>query len=214
MPPYLIVQCENGSCRFRFPATSEQKQAMSCPLCGAPIKVAARIGRQAPRQPKRPAANVVEALLDNIRSVYNVGSMFRTADGAGIQHMYLCGITTTPDHPRVGKTALGAEQVVPWTRERNGVDAAVSLRARGFQLWAIEESPQALPLFETVTDLPQTPIVIVVGNEIIGIDPDILAQCERQLWIPMQGHKQSLNVAVAFGIAAYFLRYAAHRLKQ
>jgi 23S rRNA (guanosine2251-2'-O)-methyltransferase len=208
MPSYLIIQCEGHDCRFRFPVTSEQEQATSCPLCGAPTKVAARTRSQVPRQPRLLMANVVEALLDNIRSAYNVGSMFRTADGAGIQHMYLCGITATPNHSRVGKTALGAEQSVPWTQVRNGVDAAVSLRAKGFQLWAIEDSSQALPLFETVTDLPTAPVVIVVGNEITGIDPDILALCERQLWIPMQGRKQSLNVAVAFGIAAYFSRYA------
>jgi 23S rRNA (guanosine2251-2'-O)-methyltransferase len=179
MPTYLLLECQQPGCRFRFPVTNRRERTETCPLCQAPVSEVARIEGGSARQLHQPASgNSVAALLDNIRSTYNVGSMFRTADGAGIKHMYLCGITTTPEHPRVGKTALGAEQTVPWTQERNGVDAALALRARGFQLWAIEDTPEAQPLFETATDLGQTPIVMVVGNEITGIDPDILALCD------------------------------------
>ncbi len=159
-----------------------------------------------PKQPTSGRPNVL-ALLDNIRSIHNVGSMFRTADGAGISHMHLCGITPSPDHPKLSKTALGAELAVPWTQHRNGVDAAKSLREQGYRLWAIEGGLKGHALFEAAPDLHGPPIVLAVGNEVCGIDPGILDQCHRRLWIPMHGNKRSLNVAVVFGIAAYLMRH-------
>lgn len=146
-------------------------------------------------------------LLDNIRSTYNVGSILRTADGAGVRYLHLCGITPTPDNPKVAKTALGAEQSVRWTHHRNGVTAARMLRAQGSQLWALEIAPCAVSLFDAVADLPPVPLVLVVGNERIGVDPGILALCEQVVALPMAGVKHSLNVATAFGIAVYTLRY-------
>jgi tRNA G18 (ribose-2'-O)-methylase SpoU len=157
--------------------------------------------------PDHPTGPIVEALLDNIRSVYNVGSIFRTADGAGLRHLHLCGITPPPDHPKTAKTALGAEQAVAWTQYRNGLDAAVTLQERGCQLWAIEDSSQAESLFAAPILPDGLPIVLVVGNEIAGIDPEILDRCDRILYIPMQGRKKSLNVASAFAIAAYAVRF-------
>ena len=146
-------------------------------------------------------------MLDNIRSTYNVGSMFRTADGAGVAHVHLCGITALPDHPRIAKTALGAEKAVPWTYYRNGVDAAVSLKARGYYLWALESGPRSESLFAAAVEPDGRPILLVVGNERVGVDPGILAYCERVFALPMQGQKESLNAAVAFGIAVYALRF-------
>jgi tRNA G18 (ribose-2'-O)-methylase SpoU len=145
-------------------------------------------------------------LVDNVRSIYNVGSFFRTADGAGsIAHLYLCGITPTPDNPKVAKTALGAEQSVPWSYHKNGWETAVSLQQQGHQLWALEGTAQAESLLATT---PITaPTVLVVGNELSGIDPDILAICAKVLAIPMQGRKSSLNVASALAVAVYWLRY-------
>jgi 23S rRNA (guanosine2251-2'-O)-methyltransferase len=146
----------------------------------------------------------VEALLDNIRSIYNVGSMLRTADGAGLRHLHLCGITPPPDHPKIAKTALGAEQAVGWTRYANGLETAVSLQQRGYQLWALEGAPDAQPLLATAVP-PHAPILLIVGNELAGVDPGILAVCDKVLYIPMQGLKHSLNVASAFAVAAYHL---------
>jgi tRNA G18 (ribose-2'-O)-methylase SpoU len=154
-----------------------------------------------------PTGTIVEGLLDNIRSVYNVGSILRTADGAGLTHLHLCGITSPPTHPKVAKTALGAELSVAWSQHRNGLDTAVALQEQGCQLWAIEDSPQAESLFAVPAPASSERIVLVVGNEIAGIDPEILARCDRVLQIPMQGHKKSLNVATAFGIAAYAVRF-------
>jgi tRNA G18 (ribose-2'-O)-methylase SpoU len=153
----------------------------------------------------------MEVLLDNIRSVLNVGSMFRTADGAGIQHVHLCGITPTPDNRKLAKTALGAEDHVPWTHHNDGTAAAALLKDLGFQLWALEGGPGAEFLFDVVTEPLEGPLVLVVGNEVSGIDPGILAHCHRILQIPMMGVKNSLNVAVAFGIAAYALQYGSQR---
>jgi tRNA G18 (ribose-2'-O)-methylase SpoU len=155
----------------------------------------------------------VEALLDNIRSIYNVGSMFRTADGAGIRHLHLCGMTATPEQPKVVKTALGAEQAVGWTFHPNGLEAAEGLQKQGYRLWALEGGRRAEPLFAAQVDPAGPPILLVVGNEVAGVDPAILERCERVLSIPMSGVKQSLNVVVAFGIAAYFLRWGDWRLE-
>jgi tRNA G18 (ribose-2'-O)-methylase SpoU len=157
---------------------------------------------------------IVEALLDNIRSVYNVGSIFRTADGAGLRHIHLCGITPPPNHPKTAKTALGAELTVAWTPYRNGLDTAVTLQERGCHLWAIEDSPQAESLFAPPVLPDGPPVVLVVGNEIAGIDPEILARCDRVLRIPMLGQKKSLNVASAFGIAAYTVRFGLTALME
>jgi tRNA G18 (ribose-2'-O)-methylase SpoU len=158
--------------------------------------------------PTLPATGIhVEGLLDNIRSVYNVGAILRTADGAGLAHLHLCGITSPPTHSKVAKTALGAELSVAWSQYRNGLDTAVALQEQGCQLWAIEDSPKAESLFAVPAAPNNKRIVLVVGNEIAGIDPGILACCDRILRIPMQGHKKSLNVATAFGIAAYAVRF-------
>ena len=205
---FHLRQCERPSCRFRFPVTNDRQSGELCPHCSAPTQLVTEYP-QWERPSPIPQSNgpVVEALLDNIRSVYNVGSIFRTADGAGLRHLHLCGITPPPDHPKTAKTALGAELAVAWTQNRNGLDTAVALQERGCQLWAIEDSPQAESLFTTPVVPNESPIVLIVGNELTGIDPGILARCDRILSIPMQGHKKSLNVATAFGIAAYAIRF-------
>jgi 23S rRNA (guanosine2251-2'-O)-methyltransferase len=154
---------------------------------------------------RRICGNQVEALLDNIRSIYNVGSIFRTSDGAGISHLHLCGMTPTPLNPRLVKTALGAQEAVPWSYERNGLIAARSLKEAGKRLWALEGGRISVPLSEAVQDIAGTAIVLVVGNEISGVDPGIMELCDRIIHIPMRGSKTSLNAAVAFGIVAYAL---------
>ncbi len=142
------------------------------------------------------------ALLDNIRSIHNVGSMFRTADGAGLGHLYLCGITATPEQPKLAKAALGAHETVPWSYTPNAVDLAQSLKASGRRLWALErldsDSPITLPSV-IPTDATAGSIVLIVGNEKAGVDPALavavradhspandgsqgIAQCGRGLW--------------------------------
>ncbi len=136
--------------------------------------------------------------------------MFRTADGAGLRHMYLCGYTATPENLKVGKTALGAEQALAWSHHPNGVDLARTLHAEGKYLVALEGGERAQHLFHPKSQT-FAPMVLVVGNEVAGVDPDILALCDQVVSIPMIGVKESLNAAVAFGIAVYTLQFQMFR---
>jgi tRNA G18 (ribose-2'-O)-methylase SpoU len=149
--------------------------------------------------PNRPSLQL-ETLLDNVRSAWNVGAIFRTADGLGVQKLHLCGITPTPENPSVRKTALGADETIPWTYARNALLTAEKLKAEGCRLWALEQDPRAVSLTETWEPTAQ-PLALIVGNEVTGVDPDLLDLCERIIYIPMQGQKRSLNVEVAFGVA-------------
>jgi 23S rRNA (guanosine2251-2'-O)-methyltransferase len=208
---HQIVQCVRPGCRFRYPVSVEQPIQNHCPKCSGPTRVV-----QSPyiSQKVEVTAGVdigppVEALLDNIRSTFNVGSMMRTADGAGVRQIRLCGITPTPDHPKVSKTALGAEYAVSWAQHWDAVSAAESCRQRGMRLWALEGGADSEPLFDILSDIPGEPILLIVGNEVSGVDPGLLALCQRRIAIPMLGIKESLNVAIAFGIAIYTLRFGA-----
>lgn len=204
-----FYQCRRPTCDLRFPATPQDGPQSSCPRCGGPLTLAATRAPEARRSWKqardRPLRLV--ALLDNLRSVFNVGSIFRTADGAGVDHLYLAGITPTPEQPRLAKTALGAERSVPWAYGPNGVALAHSLQDQGYRLWALESSPGAVSLFESpsTAEGPPSRLALVVGNEVTGVDPGILSLCDQICCIPMHGVKESLNVAIAFGIAAYYL---------
>lgn len=151
----------------------------------------------------------VEALLDNVRSLRNVGSIFRSADGAGVRHLHLGGFTPTPDHPQMAKTALGAETAVPWTRHADGLTAAQQLRDRGLTLWAIEGGPRAEPIGPALAQRDGRPLALVFGHEVSGVDPRIIDVCDRVVRLPMAGTKGSLNVGVAFGVAVYFVRFGA-----
>ena len=181
-----------------------------CPHCRTQTVIVAEVN--APSEITPPAVTPerlpMAAFLDNVRSLFNVGSIFRSADGAGFQQIHLGGITPTPAHPKLAKTALGAEQSLAWHHHRNGVDAIADLRSQGLAIWALEEDPAAESLFAEplFADLPTTqPLLLVVGNEVTGVDPGILAQCDKIVAIPMQGVKRSLNVATAFGVAAVIL---------
>lgn len=151
--------------------------------------------------------NEVVALLDNVRSARNVGAMLRTADAMGVAHLHLGGITSPGDHPGVAKTALGAQESVAWSSHPDGVALVAALRADGWEVWAIEEGVGGEWLGAACADVAARPtrIVVVVGHEVAGIDPAILAIVDRRVAIPMRGTKRSLNVATAFGIATYTL---------
>ena len=202
---YYFWECTAVSCKFRFPAQESDLRGLNCPACGAGIHAVA----ESAAFQDAPAGKTnmpLEGMLDNIRSINNVGSIFRAADGAGLNHLHLCGITATPQNRKLAKAALGAEKQVAWSSSRNGVETAVSLIQKGYALWAIEATPAAEPLFEANIQLTK-PVVLIVGNERAGVDPGILALCDHVFSLPMQGFKQSLNVSVAFGIAVYYLRF-------
>jgi len=205
MPTHQIRQCTNPSCRLRFPMPLGARPGERCPRCGEQTVAVAEVS--APTEGSEPREAIqripLVALLDNVRSILNVGSIFRSADGAGFQGVHLCGITPTPENPKLAKTALGAEQGLAWHYYSNGVEAVERLGSDGFTIWALEEHPQAESLFAVA--LPQQPLALVVGNEVTGVDPGILQRCDKIVAIPMQGVKRSLNVATAFGVAAVIL---------
>jgi len=139
-------------------------------------------------------------ILDNLRSAHNVGSIFRTCDGAGASHLAVCGLSPVPPHRHLAKTALGAVDVVPWTHFETVGQAIESTKNQGAQLLALEFTTESVPL----TDIElKFPVALVAGNEKDGLGEETIALCDATVHLPMLGHKNSLNVSVAFGIALY-----------
>lgn len=144
----------------------------------------------------------VSVVLDNIRSMYNVGAFFRTADAAGVEKLYLGGITARPPKNAISKTALGAEERVPWEHAWVPLTFLADLRARGYEIAAVETSVHAVDLFDWQ---PRFPVCLVFGHEVEGIRPEAACLCDTHVRIPMLGIKHSLNVATAGGVAIYEL---------
>jgi len=144
----------------------------------------------------------VSVLLENLRSAYNVGSFFRTADAVRADSLLLAGITSTPPHSGVLKTALGAENTVRWEHHAEAVAVAQAERARGCELAVIETSTRSVDLFDWV---PRFPVCVVFGNEKDGVSQPLLEMCDTHVRIPMLGFKHSLNVATAGGVVLYEL---------
>lgn len=204
-----ICECTALACRFRFPAAWEDERRLNCPVCGSPTDcqlLPPKEGEEDDQRREVSGGPVVHLLLDNIRSTYNVGSLLRTAEGAGIAHVHLCGITPKPDHPKVAKTGLGAEEIVPWSYHPNARLAAEALVADGWRLWSLETGARAEPIF-AVRSGKVDRVVLAVGNEVTGVDPALLDLSERIVCLPMDGAKRSLNVASAGAVAIYWLRY-------
>jgi tRNA G18 (ribose-2'-O)-methylase SpoU len=206
---FAILECQNTECRFRFSVDLTAKHPTLCPTCKSRLsEVEARFeSYKVQRQASTSTSPHVEVMLDNIRSTFNVGAMFRSCDGAQVSHVHLCGTTPTPDHPKIKKTGLGAEYNVPWSYYRNGKVAVEQLKNNGYQVWCLEGGPNAIPIFNCQPILPSQKILLVVGNEVTGIDPGIINLSDKVVFLPMLGTKESLNVAIAFGIAVYFLRF-------
>lgn len=208
-PIFQVFECQNPECRLRVPSDLSHSELVKCPFCaGDLIPVGEPFSNQKAKSfPSNQSTRKVEVLLDNLRSTLNVGSIFRTADGAGVAHVHLCGTTPTPDHPKIIKTGLGAEGSVPWTYYRNSIDFLERLPG-DFSIVCLEAAPAASDLFSCLSSLALgVRILLVVGNEVSGIDPAILARSHSILSLPMLGSKSSLNVAVAAGIAIYALRF-------
>ncbi len=145
----------------------------------------------------------VAGMLDNIRSLYNVGSMFRTSDGAFIQRLYLCGYTPAPPRPEIAKTSLGATESVPWSHFPDPLLAIADAKSRGMTLCVLEHTTNSVPVYTLTKNV--FPLCLVVGNELTGVSPAIIEQADLAVDIPMYGVKQSLNAAVAYGVALFEL---------
>ncbi len=153
------------------------------------------------------------AILHNVRSLHNVGSILRTADAAGVEKVYLCGITPAPVdrfgkvRPQLAKVSLGAERFIQWdgsARSPRAVSQLLErLKTEGYKIFAIEQSGESIPYFKVKVKSKNSKVALVCGNEVIGLAKPILEKSDKILEIPMSGQKESLNVAVAFGIVVF-----------
>jgi len=148
----------------------------------------------------------VYVVLDNIRSNYNVGSIFRTSDGAMIEKLILCGYTPHPPKKEILKTALGSTESVKWEYIQNPIEAVLQLKQQGVKICALELTEGSKSYYDIIPS--DFPICLIVGNEITGVAQELLDLCDMALEIPQYGIKQSLNVAVAYGISIFELRKA------
>jgi tRNA G18 (ribose-2'-O)-methylase SpoU len=144
----------------------------------------------------------VALLLDNVRSMYNVGSIFRTADAAAVEKLYLSGITARPPKKEITKTALGAEDTVPWESIGDALLLVDGLGRRGYEIAAIETAVNAIDVFDWQ---PRWPVLLLFGHEVDGVSPPLMERCDTRVCLPMLGQKHSLNVATAAGIVLYEL---------
>lgn len=140
-------------------------------------------------------------MLENIRSVHNVGAVFRSADGAGFERVICAGYTPDPSDGRIAKVSLGAEQSVAWQRAESAAAACAELKKQGFRIIVLETGPQSSDLF--TAPIPPGPLALVFGHEVMGVSSEVMALADHRLRIPMRGTKESLNVSVAAGIAMY-----------
>lgn len=146
----------------------------------------------------------VYVILNSIRSSYNVGSIFRTSDGAMIEKLFLCGYTPHPPKKEVLKTALGSQESVQWEYVKDAKEVVLSLKEKGIKICALELAETSIPHYNlTKQDFP---LALLVGNEITGVSQELLDLCDCAIEIPQYGIKQSLNVAVAYGIAVFEMR--------
>jgi tRNA G18 (ribose-2'-O)-methylase SpoU len=153
----------------------------------------------------------ISILVENVRSVHNVGSIFRSADGFGAEKIYLTGYTACPPREDLHKTALGAEDAVPWEFYKNPLDAVRDIKKRDISIVLIEQTKMSKMLYDVEWNFP---ICFMVGNEVSGVSEDLAAVADIHVELPMRGIKQSLNVSVATGVAGYeFARVYSNLIK-
>ena len=141
-------------------------------------------------------------VLDNVRSLHNIGSVFRTSDAFRVECIYLCGITATPPHPEMHKTALGAEFTVDWKYVNNVVEAVDNLRADGYTVYSVEQA-EGSTMLQNLTLERGRRYAVVLGNEVKGVHQEVVDLCDGCLEIPQFGTKHSMNVSVTAGIIIY-----------
>lgn len=142
-------------------------------------------------------------LLNNIRSMHNIGSVFRTSDAACIEKVYITGYTAQPPREEINKTALGATETVDWEYFEDPIKCIEQLKKDGYLILGLEQSQKSIDFYEY--ELPNQNVCLILGNEVFGVDQELLDLCDIHLEIPMYGMKHSLNVSVAYGIAIFEL---------
>jgi tRNA G18 (ribose-2'-O)-methylase SpoU len=223
----MLVRCPDPCCSHSFSVDENQTDKRGhyrghCLQCGrlasfrpheAQLKLEAELRLRADSHPvkggpERAAGFVCDraALVEDVRSLWNVGSIFRTADGAGFEHLYLCGITGTPPRKEIEKVSLGAEESVSWQYCLNPLSVTSDLKSNGIFLLGLEVTDQSELLADAIkTGKISSPLCLILGNEVTGVSPQLLTECDLVCHLPMRGMKESLNVAVAYGIAAYLI---------
>jgi 23S rRNA (guanosine2251-2'-O)-methyltransferase len=164
------------------------------------------LGRKSIADFKMANKKPIVVVMDNIRSMHNVGSVFRTSDGFLIDGICLCGFTPQPPHRDIHKTALGATETVDWVYYENTVDAVKDLKQRGYQVYAIEQTEGSISLEQFKQLHPNAsdhPLAFVFGNEVDGVDQDVIGICDGVIEIPQWGMKHSLNISVAAAIVLW-----------
>jgi len=205
---FQSYECENPSCGLRFANDLSVAHFEHCPRCGSRM---IKTGEPYTNFQRPAVKNILDdhklqLILDNLRSAQNVGSIFRTANGAGVSHVYCCGTTPTPDHQGVRKASLGAEEQTTWSYHPNCLELARTLRKNNYYLCALESTVESISLLtHPLEAISQQNIALILGNEVSGIDPQVLKLVDSLVHIPMAGVKTSLNVAVAAGIGLYWL---------
>ena len=162
------------------------------------------LGRKTVDEFKQAGKTPIVAVLDNIRSMHNVGSVFRTADGFLIEAICLCGYTPQPPHRDIHKTALGATETVDWLYYSTTREAVTDLKEKGFKVFGVEQAVDSILLDQLSIDTDEK-IAVVFGNEVEGVDQEVLQLCDGCIEIPQSGTKHSLNISVAAGIVLWEL---------
>jgi 23S rRNA (guanosine2251-2'-O)-methyltransferase len=162
----------------------------------------AELNRKSVEEFKQSDKMPIVVVLENIRSAYNVGSMFRTADAFLLEGIYICGYTAYPPHKEIKKTALGADESVHWKHFKNINEAIAELRAEGYNIFAVEQAVDSYKLNEFTTT---EKLAVIFGNEVTGVEQSTIEQCDGCIEIPQLGMKHSLNVSVAAGVVLWEL---------
>lgn len=160
------------------------------------------LGRKSVLEFKESPKMPVIALLENVRSAYNVGSVFRTADAFLIEAVYLTGYTARPPHKEIKKTALGAEETVHWKHFPSAVEAIDNLRDNGYKVFAVEQVENSISLEKFI---PAEKTAVIFGNEVTGVEQTTIGLCDGTIEIPQLGMKHSLNIATAAGVVLWEL---------
>jgi 23S rRNA (guanosine2251-2'-O)-methyltransferase len=160
------------------------------------------LNRKSVEEFKRSEKTPVIAVLENIRSSYNVGSVFRTADAFLLEAIYLTGYTGKPPHKEIRKTALGAEDTVEWKHFANAAEAIEQLRWNGYKVYAVEQVKDSFSLEKVPFDTTEK-IAVIFGNEVMGVEQDTIHLCDGCIEIPQLGMKHSLNIATAAGVVLW-----------
>ncbi len=221
-PDVLTMQtkCPFADCRSVFPIELpvEDLKATrpvpgSCPSClrnasFKPLSVIEKLERNLGKRSEHPLSisAPLSVLVEDVRSLWNVGSIFRTADGAGFAKLFLSGITGCPPRKEIAKVSLGAENHLDWQYFLSAVEIIPRLKAEGVLIVGLERNVESIDLLEALKDRSvASPLCLIVGNEVTGLSVESLAMCDLICHLPMRGFKESLNVAVAFGIASYLI---------